>query len=137
MKRKNLKEEYLKQKKLEDGWGKEWNSNYIPNHIIELNKKPKGIVYPKNNYVYSRHLPLKNHPEYRLDVEFELIDDSPYLRMWTDDLKYSDYLEIVFDNKKQCFVIKGIDKLRADWRKNHPDEDVIDDVFDEFTEGDE
>lgn len=140
-----LVEEYqedLRQKKLVDGWGRTWTRNYVPEHIARLNEEPIGKIYPKNNYVFSRHLPLKNHPEFRIDVEFEMTDKSPYFRMWTDDLKYGDHLEIVFDGKtkrgqkcsKQCFVIKDIDRLRAEWRRNHPEENVINDVFKEFME---
>jgi hypothetical protein len=114
-------------KKLVDGWGKEWNRNYIPEYIRELNENPIGVVYPKNNYVFSRHLPLKNHPEVRIDVEFEMIDKPPYYRMWTDELKYGERLEILFDNQKQCFTIKDLDKLRKKWSKTHL-ENVVTDV---------
>jgi len=127
-----------------DGWGKEWNRTYIPEYIKELNNNPIGIVYEKDGWWFSRHLKLKN-ADFKIDVLFELIDKPPYYRMFTDDLKYGDHLEIIFDGKtrkgqvcsKQCFVIKNIDRLRAEWRKNHSEYNVIDDVFDDFANGGE
>lgn len=111
-----------------DGWGKPWKYTHIPEYIKELNSNPIGLEYEKDGIWFSRHLKLKNS-DFKIDVLFELIDKPPYYKMYTDDLKYGDHLEIIFDNKKQCFTIKGLDNLRAEWRKNHPEDNVIDDVF--------
>jgi len=48
-----------------------------------------------------------------------VIYKAGYCRMYTDDLKYGRNLEIVFDNKKQCFTIKNLAKLRKQWAERH------------------
>ena len=35
---------------------------------------------------------------------------------------------------KQMYTIKNLDSLRAEWRKNHPGENVIDNVIENFVE---
>lgn len=121
---------------MKDGWGKEWNRTYTPDYIKELNGNPIGLEYQKDGIWFARHLKWMN-TDFRIDVLFEFMDKPPYYRMFTDDLKYGDHLEIIFDKEKQCYTIKELDKLRAEWRKNHPDESVNDDIFDEFANGGE
>ena len=121
--------ENLKQKKLVDGFGRGWNHNLIPEYIKELNSNPIGLEYQKDGWWFSKHLKLKN-ADFKIDVLLELIDKSPYYRMWTDDLKYGEHLEIIFSNKKQCFTIKDIDKLLDNWKYSKEKWVVMDELMD-------
>ena len=88
--------------------------------------------YVKDGYLFSRHLKIKNS-DFRIYVLYEK-DSSGRYRMFTDDLKYGEHLEIFYDNKQQMYTIKNLDSLRAEWRKNHPGENVIDNVIENFVE---
>lgn len=39
--------------------------------------------------------------------------------MYTDDLKYGDKLEIVFDKIKNIYSIKNLEKIKEKWNKKH------------------
>jgi len=68
---------------------------------------------------FSRHLSLLNHPNIRIDVIYEWDNKRAEYRMYTDDLRYKDKLEIVFDNDKNIFVIHRLDKIKEKWNLTH------------------
>lgn len=115
-----------------DGWGKPWKYARIPEYIKELNTNPIGIEHERNGWWFSREMKLKND-NFKVDVLYE-IDDSGKCRLYTDDLKYKQKCEIIFDKDIQCFTIKGLDNLRTEWRKTYPEENVLDRVFEKLIE---
>jgi len=115
-----------------NGWGKTWNAGHVPECIKTLNRNPIGVKYTINGYRFSKHLKLKNS-EIEIDVLFEIFEGGG-LRMYTNNLKYGPMQEINFDKKNQCFTIKNLDKLRVEWRKNHPEDTIDDNVLDVFIE---
>ncbi len=108
-----------------DGWGKTCKYTDVPDYIKELNKNPIEIEYKNDDYWFSRHLKLENN-DFRIDVLFEINSDGTY-RMYTDDLKYGEHLEIIYDKDIGMFNVKGIKKLRDEWKRNHG-ESVVENV---------
>jgi hypothetical protein len=96
----------------------------------------KSAILPKEDWHIkcARALPLKNHPTFWIDVHYIFDEEIGKYRMYTDDTKYGERMEIIFDNEKQCFTIKNLDKLRKKWNETHKDEVKrdIDRDFDEF-----
>ncbi|MCK5635979.1 MAG: hypothetical protein KAH91_01055 [Thermoplasmatales archaeon] len=84
-------------------------------------KKSKPVL--KHKYLYGKHLPLHNNPNVKIDVEYHIWSDEIY-RMYTDDLKYGDHLEIVFNND---YTIKYLDKVRSEYYAKQ-DSDVVTNV---------
>lgn len=103
---------------------------HVTTYIKKLNEKPIGVIYIRNCNWFLRHLNLKND-EIKIDVLIETYKSGRH-KMFTDVLKYGPRQEIIFDKKKQCFTIKDLEKLRAEWRKSHPEEVIEDDVFEMF-----
>ena len=66
------------------------------------------------------NLPIKDSDR-RLDVYHKYDFNQELYRMFTDELRYSPNLEIIFNKDSQCFTIKDLDKLRTNWNKTHPD----------------
>ena len=65
-----------------------------------------------------------------LVVKYVIYENGTYT-MLTDDLKYRDDLEIIFDSNKQCFTIKNIDRLRLEWNERHSESvDSVNDLND-------
>ena len=69
-----------------------------------------------------------------MDVKYIFDKKAGRHRLFTDDLKYGSGLEIVFSNRSQCFVIKGLDRLRMEWNKLHSDMVRKNAVFEKFLE---
>ena len=70
-----------------------------------------------------------------IDITYEWHKPTRKYRMFTDELKYGDHLEIVCDKRNQNYTVKYLDKLRAEWRKKHPNVKeciVEDDVLEGF-----
>lgn len=130
-----LKGELMKRKNYVDGYGKTWKYDYIPEYIKELNSNPIGINNDINEYWSARELKIKND-EFKIDILYEIKEGGVY-RRFTNDLKYGDRQEIIFDNKNQCYTIKHLDKLRAEWRIVHPKGKVIENMFEMFKEVEE
>jgi len=82
----------------------------------------------------ARELPLKNNPDFRIDVHYIHDGTRGGYRMYTDDTKYGEHKEIIFDKDKQYFVIRNIDRFRRRWNDTHRDNDGGDDdgAFDDF-----
>ena len=68
-----------------------------------------------------------------LKIEYYTDSERDYW-IFTDDLKYRENQEIIFDDKKQCFTIKNLERLRNEWRKLHPDDVIEEKVFKNFME---
>jgi hypothetical protein len=83
----------------------------------------KPAVPPKEDWYIkcARAIPLKNNPDFKVDVHYIFDEKQGKYRMYTDDTKYGERKEIIFDNKKQCFTIKNLNKLRKKWNKAHKD----------------
>ena len=64
----------------------------------------------------ARHLKLKGS-NFKIDVLYEWDPVQKKYRMFTDDLRYSSHLEIVYSDKTACFTIKNLYKLRERWYK--------------------
>lgn len=92
-----------------------------PRKVRSKKSKPKL----KESIWFARHLPLHNG-DFRIDVLYEIYSDGSY-KMYTDDLKYGDHLEIVYDSDKQMFTIKNLAKLRQEYYRKQG-EDVITNV---------
>jgi len=69
----------------------------------------------------ARALPIKIHPEFRIDVHYIFDDNQQKYRMYIDDLKYKRRMEIIYSNDKKCFVIKSIEYYRNEWNTTHKD----------------
>ncbi|KYK34133.1 MAG: hypothetical protein AYK22_05875 [Thermoplasmatales archaeon SG8-52-3] len=116
--------------RLLDGFGRLWKYNHIPNYIKELNKHLLDAQFSMDQHRFYGHMKLKNY-EFGIDVLI-VTNKNGIHRIYTCVSKYGSILEIIFDKKKQCFTIKNLDKLRAEWRKSHSEEDVKDNVFENF-----
>ena len=95
--------------------------------INPRNAKPKSKKKVKitDRIWFARHLPI-HKGDFRIDVLYELYNDGSY-RMYTDDLKYGDHLEIVFNDDKQMYSIKDLDKVRSEYYAKQ-DKDVVTNV---------
>ena len=96
----------------------------------------KRVVPPKEDWHIkcARELPLKNNPDFSIDVHYIYDAKKGGYRMYTDDTKYGRHQEIIFDIDKHCFTIKNLDRLRKNWNKTHKDKvkRVMDRFFDKF-----
>ena len=54
-----------------------------------------------------------------IDIIYKWDKKNKKYKPYTDECKYGDNLEIVFSRDKQCYTIKGIQRLKDDWRKEH------------------
>jgi len=66
-----------------------------------------------------------------IDVIYQWNDGNDSYKMYTDDLKYEDNLEIIFDVDKNCFVVKKLEKIKEKWNSDHG---ISNDPFDNFME---
>jgi hypothetical protein len=82
--------------------------------VTRTSKKKKTKPVLKDRICFARHLPVNGNKDTKLDVLYELYSDGSY-RMYTDDLKYGEHLEIVYDDVKGMFTIKGLEGLREEW----------------------
>jgi len=69
------------------------------------------------------------HDSFKIEV---YSDSEKKYRLFTDSLKYSDNLEVVFDKKFQFYTIKDLSNLRSNWRRTHPDELIKNVYFENF-----
>jgi len=53
-----------------------------------------------------------------IDAWFILYDDGSS-EFFTDELRYSNHLPIVFSKEKECFTVSNLENLRKDWAKKH------------------
>jgi hypothetical protein len=85
--------------------------------------KPKPTL--KESIWFARHLPIRG-TNFKIDVLYEFYSDGSY-KMFTDDLKYGDHLEIVYDKSIGMYNVKNISKLREEYYRKQS-EDVVSDV---------
>jgi hypothetical protein len=82
---------------------------------------------------FARYMKLVGHP-FKIDVIMEWDNKQEKYRMYTDDLKYGDKLEIVYSNDKCCYVIKSLKRIKEEWYKK---QGISNDPFDKFMELDD
>ena len=66
------------------------------------------------------HISMKNstwQPSSGLGVP--VVFDTVTQRMFTNDLKYGNHLEIVFSNDAQCYIVKDLNNIKSRWLKKH------------------
>ena len=54
-----------------------------------------------------------------IEIYFESDKKKGGYKIFTDELKYGDHLEVVFSDTKQCYVVKGLIALKRKWYKQH------------------
>jgi hypothetical protein len=79
---------------------------------------------------------MKKH-KLNINIEVMYIWDKrrQEYRLFTNELKYGDFIELIFESKtpkdkkcaRQCYTVKNLDKLKKQWRKEHPDDKNIPD----------
>lgn len=79
-------------------------------------------------------MPIKNS-SLKLVVKYVVTNEGE-LRMFTDDLKYGDNLEVVFDKKQQTYTVKNLEKLRKQWNETHAESVESTIELESFCEGD-
>ena len=96
----------------------------------------KPAVPPKDEWhiINTNVLPLKTYPNIRIDEHYVFDDTKGIYQTYADDTRYGKCKEIIFDNEKQRFTIKDLNKLRKKWNDTHKDKvkQDIDRCFDEF-----
>ena len=88
----------------------------------------------KHQCIFNGFLKIKNN-DMKIPITFEYDKNKGY-RIFTDALKYGDHLEIIYCNKKGCYVIKNLNHLRDQWNKTHNESTDSDQDFKDFLEVD-
>jgi len=88
----------------------------------QLKTRPKGP--PSEDRILKRADVFKVG-DIGICVTYEWDDKIEKYRMYTDDLKYRDHLEIVEKEGLKEFGIKDIENLREEYKNRHTNKDVI------------
>jgi len=88
-------------------------TTYVP---VELKDK---VVAGQLDYIHFDKDGRKLSHYNKMNILYIHDESRHEYRMYTDELRYGDFLEIAFDNKKQCFVVKDINRLKVEWNKEH------------------
>lgn len=69
-------------------------------------------------YKLAHELKVANSDR-RIDIYLEYDEGLKKYRTFTDELKYGDHLEVIFNKETNMYTIRDLDKLRKKWKMAH------------------
>lgn len=82
--------------------------------------------YKNNENIIRSTMPIQHPKKGRTTIDIYYIWDPNWkeYRIFTDECKYGEMMEIVFSNQKQCFVIKDLDKYKPQKKEKKENHEV-------------